>query len=187
VEVSDSTAKVTVKDPLLEERFSLKADHVVLAFGMEPSPAQEIAGVLGLELSADRFLKEVNVKFRPLDLPRDGMYLSGTAHSPMSVSEAITSGHAAAARAGGLLSKKYLDSRSSIAEVNKRRCSACELCIAACPFDARYMDYDEMVARVSEHICQGCGTCAAVCPNGASKLRRYEEKDIFRTLETLTQ
>jgi heterodisulfide reductase subunit A len=187
VEVSDSIPKVAVRDPLLDERFSLKADHVVLAFGMDPSPAQEVAGALGLELSADRFLKEVNVKFRPLDLSRDGIYLSGTAHSPMSVSEVIASAHAAAARAGGLLSKKYLDSRSSVAEVNKRRCSACELCIVACPFDARYMDYDEMVARVSEHICQGCGTCTAVCPNGASKLRRYEEKDIFRMLETLTQ
>ncbi len=187
VEVVDSGPRIVVKDLLLEEYLSLKPDYLVLAFGMDPAPAEKLALKLGLELTDDRFLKEVNVKFRPLDLARDGVFMSGTAHSPMSVSEAITSGHAAAARASAILSRKYLSARTGVAEVSKRRCSACELCIQACPFDARYMDYDEMVARVREYICQGCGTCAAVCPNGASKLRRYEEKNIFSILETLVQ
>jgi heterodisulfide reductase subunit A len=187
VEVADSRPRVVVKDPLLEEYLSLRPDYLVLSFGMEPGPAKRLAHKLGLELTDDHFLKEVNVKFRPLDLARDGVFMSGTAHSPMSVSEAITSGHAAAARASAILSRNYLDARTGVAVVSKRRCSACELCIEACPFDARYMDYDEMVARVREYVCQGCGTCTAVCPNGASKLRRYEEKDIFSILETLIQ
>jgi heterodisulfide reductase subunit A len=187
VELADTGPRVIVNDILLGERFSIRADYVVLAFGMDPMPGGRLASALKLDLTEDGFLKEVNVKFRPLDLARDGIFLSGTAHSPMSVSEAITSGHAAAARAGTLLSKNYLVGRTAVAEVNRRRCSACELCITACPFEARYMDYDEMVACVSEHICQGCGTCAAVCPNGASKLRRFEEKDIFAILETLTR
>ena len=187
VELADSKPKVTVKDILLGERFSLRPDYVVLAFGMDPAPAGRLADALKLGVTEDGFVKEANIKFRPLDLNRDGIFLGGTAHSPMSVSEAITSGHAAAGRAGAILSKNYILSRSSVAEVNRRRCSACELCIVACPFEARYMDYDEMVARVSDHICQGCGTCTAVCPNGASKLRRFEEKDIFAVLESLTR
>ncbi|TET47338.1 CoB--CoM heterodisulfide reductase iron-sulfur subunit A family protein [candidate division TA06 bacterium] len=186
VEVVDSRPKITVRDPLLNEAFCLRPDYLVLAFGMDPSPAVAIAKTLNLRITEDLFLEEANVKFRPVDLPKDGMYVCGTAHSPMSISEAITSAHAAAARAGTLLSKDYLPARSGVAEVNKRRCSACELCITACPFEARYMDYDEMIAQVREHICQGCGTCTAVCPNGASTLRRYEEKDIFAMLEVLT-
>ena len=186
VEVLDSRPKITVRDPLLNETLCLRPDYLVLVFGMDPSPAVALARALGLAVTDDLFLKEANVKFRPVDLPRDGMYVCGTAHSPMSISEAITSAHAAAARAGTLLSKDYLPARSGVAEVNKRTCSACELCVAACPFEARYMDYDEMIAQVREHICQGCGTCAAVCPNGASTLRRYEEKDIFAILEVLT-
>ena len=186
VEVVDSRPKITVRDPLLNEILCLRPDYLVLAFGMDPSPAVAIAKTLNLRVTEDLFLEEANVKFRPVDLPRDGMYVCGTAHSPMSISEAITSAHAAAARAGTILSKDYLPARSGVAEVNKRKCSACELCVAACPFEARYMDYDEMIAQVREHICQGCGTCAAVCPNGASTLRRYEEKDIFAILEVLT-
>jgi len=186
VDVVDSMPRVVVRDRLLDERLSLRPDYLILVFGMDPAPAQEIAGTVNLETTDDGFLKEVDVRFRPLDLARDGIYACGTAHSPMSVSESLTSAHAAAARAGTLLSRKYVGARSSVAEVNKRRCSACELCISACPFEARYMDYDEMVAQVREHICQGCGTCAAVCPNGASKLRRYKEKDIFAMLEVLS-
>jgi heterodisulfide reductase subunit A len=186
VKMEDSRPRIIVKDPLLGETLSLRPDYLVLAFGMDAAPAEDIARALGLETTEDRFLKEANVKFRPVDVMRDGIYVCGPANSPMSASESVTSAHAAAARAGTILSKKYIPARPAVAEVNKRRCSACELCIATCPFEARYMDHDEMVARVIEHICQGCGACSAVCPNGATKLRRYEEKDMFSLLETLT-
>ncbi|MFQ5906779.1 MAG: FAD-dependent oxidoreductase, partial [bacterium] len=100
IEVVDSRPRIVIRDPLLDEHLSLRPDYLVLVFGMDPTPAEEVAGALKLDTTDDGFLKAVNVKFRPLDLARDGIYACGTAHSPMSASESITSGHAAAARAG---------------------------------------------------------------------------------------
>lgn len=173
VETADSKPRIFVRDRLLDENLSLRADYLVLAFGLDSKPAQELSSTLGLAATDEGFFKEVNVKFRPLDLSRDGVYVCGKAHSPMSISESITSGHAAAARAGSVLSRRFLPVRSTIAEVNKRKCAACELCVTTCPFEARYMDYDEMVARVIEHTCQGCGACCVACPNGASRQRGF--------------
>ena len=49
--------------------------------------------------------------------------------------------------------------------VNGEMCTACELCVDACPVGAVSMD--EAVASIDDGKCIRCGVCHDVCPNDA--------------------
>jgi Fe-S-cluster-containing hydrogenase component 2 len=61
-----------------------------------------------------------------------------------------------------------------INQVDEASCSGCEVCLAACQFEALTVDE---VAHVSELRCVGCGVCVSTCPDGALVLvRRPQEQ-----------
>ena len=134
-------------------------------------------------LDNDGFFEEANVKFRPVEFLRDGIFVCGLAHSPRSVKESVTQATAAATKTVILLFPERMLSRRCIAEVNERWCSGCEVCISSCPYKARVIDEQKKVAKVISTLCRGCGTCAAVCPNGAAKLKGYEDKQILSVID----
>jgi heterodisulfide reductase subunit A len=171
-------------EPALGESISLKPDLLVLSPAIVPNDNQELARILGVELTEDGFFKEAEVKFRPVDFPQEGIFVCGLAHSPRDVTETIAQAQAAAQRAVRLLSRGELASGRLVSQVNERRCSRCELCIAACPYDARVKDPERGVIIVREALCQGCGACVAACPNGAATLRGLQDKQVFSMLES---
>jgi heterodisulfide reductase subunit A-like polyferredoxin len=107
------------------------------------------------------------------------------AHSPRSVSETIAQAQAAAQRATRLLAQVNLVSGRLISQVNERRCSGCELCIAACPYDARVKDTERGVVVVRAALCQGCGACVTACPNAAASLAELDDKQIFSIMDVV--
>lgn len=60
--------------------------------------------------------------------------------------------------------------------VNKDKCTACETCIASCPYDAIVIKGDK--AEITE-LCQLCRACLSVCPEGAiSEVQEdYDKKE----------
>ena len=54
------------------------------------------------------------------------------------------------------------------AKVDPEKCSACAICVDACPVEAISMDGE--VAVVDEQACTACGLCANECPNDAISL-----------------
>jgi heterodisulfide reductase subunit A-like polyferredoxin len=60
-------------------------------------------------------------------------------------------------------------------------CSACGLCIEACPFDALSMADQAVVDAVR---CVGCGVCVLNCPDEAMGLVRRPESEIMPVPET---
>ena len=64
------------------------------------------------------------------------------------------------------------------------RCSRCERCVRACPYDARTLDFPQM--RVDIALCRGCGICADLCARGAleSVVLPQTDKDISNAAES---
>jgi heterodisulfide reductase subunit A len=186
VERSKNSDKVLVKinDELLNQELTLEPDLLVLSTGVVPeNTGLETFDQVCVEYTEDGFLKEANVKFRPVDMLTDGIFICGLAHSPRQISESIISAQAAAGRALTILNKQSLPIRSNVSEVNARRCSGCEACISACPYHARVMDADEKIATVLEPLCQGCGVCAMVCPNAAARIKGLKREQIYSMID----
>ncbi len=163
---------------------TLEADLVVLSTGAVPRRQnRRLAELFGLELTPEGFFKEAEVKFRPVDAVREGIYLSGGCHSPRPWGEVVLQARAAAQRALSLLKGAELVASRPISTVNERRCSGCGLCVEGCPYGARVLDEELRVARVRGPLCQGCGVCASLCPNGAAKLEGSREDQVMAALE----
>lgn len=65
---------------------------------------------------------------------------------------------------------------SYLAQVDDR-CSACELCIEACPMEAIRMEAAS--AEIDESRCIGCGVCTRDCPTDAIHLSRTGQRSVF--------
>ena len=86
-------------------------------------------------------------------------------------------------------------------ETNKLKCTACSICVKACPNNAIYMKpmKDESGKRIPEKfvvnngICLFCGMCEEACPFGAIKLvgkyefSVYEKKKLIFDKEKLAE
>ncbi|MCX5884814.1 MAG: FAD-dependent oxidoreductase [Proteobacteria bacterium] len=183
---SDAHIQIELIDPSMGEKYLLPADLLALAVPVIPSQDnKKMAEICNLPLDEDGFFNEADIKWRPVDFLTDGIFLCGLAHSPRFIDEAISQAEAAAQRAIGILSKEQIESGRIVSEVNERRCSLCEVCIAACPYQARIKDEENRKVVVREPICQGCGVCAMVCPNKASKLRGYKDRQMLSLVDTM--
>jgi heterodisulfide reductase subunit A-like polyferredoxin len=184
VQIEGGDVLVSVADHMLQKRLILNPDLLVLSTGMLPNKDnQAMADMLHVPLDEDGFFQEANTKFRPVDFLKEGVFVCGTARSPMHLNEAITQANAAAGRAITLLSKRETPGKNVVAEVVERRCSACQVCMDACPYEARVMDMEKRIMGVVTAACQGCGACAMACPNGASKLRGFDARQVLSMID----
>lgn len=165
---------IIVRDETLGETIKLLVDNVVLAAATIPrDDNKELAQLLKVPLSEDKFFLEAHRKLRPLDFATDGIFLCGNAHSPLAIEEVISQALGAAARAATILSKDTIELEPTISHVVTENCDGCAYCVDPCPFKAitlvEYIVNGETKKRVeiNEAICKGCGTCMATCPKRA--------------------
>jgi len=183
VSIEGNRIQVKAVDPVLNEELIFEPDLLLLSTGIDPQKNHELAEILNVPLDEEGFFQEAEVKFRPVDFHKDGIYVAGLAHSPRFIEETVTQGFAAAARAATILTKEKLPASPLVAEVNQRRCSGCQMCISACVYDARVWDEDSHTVLVREAICQGCGACTMVCPNNACRLKGYRDKQVMAVID----
>lgn len=175
--------KVTAREPAVGGRITVEPDWLVLSTPVVPRDEKQLAGLLSVDIDEDGFFKEAEVKFRPVDFLKDGIFLCGLAHSPRSLGESILQAQAAGQRASSILARNRLTSGRTVSEVKQRFCAGCEMCITVCPYGARIKDEKEGVVVVLEALCQGCGACAVACPSGAAVLRGLSEKQVLAMMD----
>jgi heterodisulfide reductase subunit A len=178
--------RVTVPDPILNQKLALDTDLLVLSAAVIPSPgSHEAARLFKVSLNPDGFFQEAHVKLRPVDFAADGVFLCGTAHYPKHISETISQAHGAAGRAVTLLSKDTVTASGSVCEVNQGKCISCGACIAACTYGAiEFQDTPRgKKARVIPVLCKGDGLCNSKCPTGAIFLKHYTDEEIFSQID----
>jgi heterodisulfide reductase subunit A len=173
-------------DTLSNRAVEIAADLVVLATPMAaPDGAQELARRLHISTNADGFYNEAHPKLRPVESLTAGIFLAGTGQGPKDIPETVSQAGAAAAKVLQLFSRDEMKAEPTIAQVAPELCSACGLCVKACPYGARQIDEILQVATVNPALCQACGACAAACPNKASVVRNWTPTQILFMADVL--
>ena len=182
--------KVEIRDPSLDRWISLPADTVTLSMSILPAEGtKQMADLLRVPLSSEGFFEEAQLKLRPMDFMREGIFLAGMSHYPKFLEESISHALAAAARALALLSSRgalYLG--GVVAQVDPEKCVGCLTCTRTCPFAIPQVIQQEGRAGVGNlggaafidpAQCQGCGTCTGECPANAIQLVNYTDDQIM--------
>jgi heterodisulfide reductase subunit A-like polyferredoxin len=178
-----------VLDLSLNRWLTLPADLVPLSMSIAPSKGtNEVAKMLRLPLSSEGFFQEAQMKLRPMDFMREGIFLAGMAHYPKFIEESISHSLAAAARALTLLSQGTMYLGGVVAVVDPDLCVGCLTCTRTCPFGIpQVIDEDGRMgvgglggaAFIDPAQCQGCGTCTSECPADAIHLINYTNEQIM--------
>ena len=185
---------VTVRDLLTSsadggEELAIPADLVVLVTGMVPRANQELVDILKLPLGSDGFFNEIHPKLRPVETMVDGVYIAGGCQGPRNSSESVASGLAAVTQSAVILKKGYAELDPLVAVVNAEACTACGVCVEACPYAAIEMATVEgkEMAVISKTGCKSCGGCVPVCPEGAIDLLGYTNAQITSMIDSLLE
>jgi heterodisulfide reductase subunit A len=181
---------VKVRDIALDRWLDLPADIVPLSMSITPSEGTDrLADLLRVPLSSEGFFDEAQMKLRPMDFMREGIFLAGMAHYPKFIEESISHALAAAARALTILSQRdsfYLG--GVVAVVDPEKCVGCLTCTRTCPFEIpQVIEENERIgvgglggaAFIDDAICQGCGTCTGECPANAIQLINYTDEQMM--------
>jgi len=176
---------VRLVEPIAGQEVVLPAGLLVLSTGIEPNDNRALAEALGVPVDAYGFFREEHPKMRPLDFTRRGIFVCGLAHSPRAVDETVLMARGAAMRATALLARGQVEVVRTVARVNTRICSACGLCVEACPYGARVLEPGGPYAEVIEFLCQGCGVCAMVCPNKATQQVGYAVRRVYEMVDAV--
>jgi len=174
---------VSGQEPFLDRPVAIAADLVVLATGIAPALAPELADAYGVDRDQDAFFQEAESKWRPVDALKEGVFACGICLSPRNVEESIATAEAAAERALRIVASERVAAGSIIAGVHESLCALCERCIEACPYGARILDPDDERIQVNPVMCQGCGACAAVCPNDAAYVEGFGAERLMDVID----
>jgi len=184
-----SSLSVKVFDHALNKTFVIPADLIPLAMPIIPSAGtQSLAEMFNVPISSEGFFKEAQLKLRPMDFMREGIFLAGMAAYPKFTEESITHAMAAAARALPLLAQDSLYLGGVVAQVDPEKCVGCLTCTRVCPFSIPEVIYEEGrvgvgglggAAFIDSAQCQGCGTCTGECPANAIQLLHYTDQQIM--------
>jgi len=180
------------EDTLLGKPIEVEADLVVLATGMQPSTsAPEVAKLMKLSTSPDRFFLEAHPKLRPVDTGSDGVFLAGCCQGPKDIPDTVAQASASAVKAVIPLARGMVKTETMVASVHDAACRGCGFCVEACPYDAialaeKAVNGDtKTVAVVNEVLCKSCGACSAVCLSGAIQQAGFTDNQILSVLQSI--
>ncbi len=184
------TTLVKVHDILTNNKeIEVPADLVVLVTGMVPRADSTLGSLFKLPKGRDKFFNEIHMKLRPVETVIDGITIAGTCQGPKNVTESVNSALSAAAKSYSYVSKGQLELEPIVAEIDKSKCTWCDECANACPFDAikKVEEDGKELAFINNSVCKGCGMCLPVCPSDAIDLTSYSNQEIEGMIEALAQ
>ena len=180
---------VSVREMSLGRDLNLAADLVPLSMPVVPSKGtRRLADMLHIPLSTEGFFEEAQLKLRPMDFMKEGVFLAGMAHYPKFIEESISHAQAAAARALTVLAQPALHVGGVVAQVDPNKCVGCLTCARTCPFGIPKVSEQAGLtgvgrlgnpAYIDPAQCQGCGTCTGECPANAIQLLNYTDDQIM--------
>jgi len=177
-------------DPILGEEVSISPELLVLSVGIVPQSTEILSKMLKVPVTADKFFLEAHVKLRPVEMPVDGVYVCGLAHSPKPLDETVVQAQAAAAKAAMPMINGKVKVAPIVSNVNKDECIGCGLCVSLCPFKAIQMVATDDKKKRAETIvasCKACGICAAHCPTFAISMGGFTNEQIVSQIEAFGQ
>ncbi len=173
---------------LTGKHIRVKCDLVVLSTAIVPSlEATELSKQLRIPVNVNGMFNEVHPKLRPVESIVPGFFLAGCCHSPKDIPDSVAQASAAASKVLEMFSQKELSLEPLIASVDDELCSACRICISACPYEAREFDEENDIVAVNEVLCACCGSCVSACPSGASQQKNLSDNQISKMVEVILE
>jgi len=182
VSLKDGKVSITVRDHVLGREIEIGADLLTLASAIVPKRNDQLAQMFKVAINAENFFIERHAKLGPSEFATDGVFLSGLAHYPKPIDEAIAQGQAAASKAVTLLSQGTITANAEIAAISPTLCSGCGVCISICPYGAPSLNVEGRFAgkaQINSVLCKGCGLCVSSCRSGAIRLNGYDNNQIL--------
>ncbi len=186
VEEGREGLEVSFKDLTLGRMVKIRPDQLILSAGVVTEDTEDLANMLKLPLTSDKFYLEAHVKLRPVDTQSEGLFICGMAHSPKNIDESISQSLAASSRACRLLSQDHIEVGGVVAKVDPDFCAACLICVRACPYEVPFINEDG-VSEIDISKCHGCGVCAAECPAKAITLSHFEDSQILAQIDAMME
>jgi len=186
VEADDEGLAVEFHDHILNKNLRLYTDCLALSTGMDAEDTEELSSIMKLARNTEGFFMEAHVKLRPVEMPTEGIFVCGTAHSPKLLSETIAQSMAAASRATTFLSQTELTLSAVTARVVEDLCASCLICVRSCPYGVPRIN-EEGVSEIDIALCRGCGVCASECPAKAIELNWYEDQQLLSKVDALLE
>jgi heterodisulfide reductase subunit A len=185
VEKKGNKPYVSYFDPILGEDVTIDPDLIVLSVGVVPEGTKELSKLLKVPVNANDFYLEAHVKLRPVELPVDGVYVCGLAHSPKPLDEIIVQAQAAAAKAAIPLVKGHVSVEPIVSSVDPEICIGCGICASLCPYQAIQIKKvgKKRKAETVAASCKGCGICASRCPTFAITMGGFTRAQINSQIE----
>lgn len=184
MEIVDGKPVVKFMDTVLNDDIELTADLLVLSTGVDPEESNgKLASAFKVTLNDDGFFAEADSKWRPIEFQQVGLYLAGTAHSPMPLKSVIMQAEAAAQKVYTYLSGREVHTASVISMVKDALCIRCQRCVNICPYGARSYDDMEKCINVDPAACQACGMCAVECQNNAAEVTGWSDRQLFSVID----
>ncbi len=191
----DKSLTVNVKNTLLGEDISIKADMVVLATGMVPATDASILNLQyrqGKELPLLKYgFPDSNFICFPYETQRTAIYAAGCVRQPaesktckddatgaalktIQALELETQGAAVHPRAGDLSYPIFF----------MQKCTSCKRCTEECPFGA--IDEDEKgTPKPNPNRCRRCGVCMGACPERIISFENYSVDIVSSMLKSI--
>jgi heterodisulfide reductase subunit A len=180
--------QINVYNEFLGEIITIPYELIVLSTPLIANDDnKQLAKFLKVPLEDNNFFLEAHVKLRPVDFATEGVFLGGSAKWPTNITEAISQGYGAAARANTILSHSKLEvegATANLPEWNKNLCKGCEVCIKVCPFNAIKKNEDDEI-EIIKAVCKGCGTCTATCTQKALTIYHFTDDQILSEIHAL--
>jgi len=173
-------------DTLTGDKVEIKADLIVLATTMVPSPGvKELAKKLKLNVDEYGFTQEAHPKLRPVESLSAGVFMAGCAQGPRDIPDTVSHASGAASKVMGMISSDILEREPIIAKVDEDLCSGCKICISVCPYDAREFNAEKNIVEVNDAKCEACGSCVVACPSGATQQLNFSDSQIKEMLKAI--
>ncbi len=184
VEIVEGKPVIKFQETVLNSEVELNADLVVLSTGVDPEETnKELGEAFNLDITQDGFFSEADSKWRPIEFQKTGVFLAGTAHSPMPLPDVILQAEAAAQKTYSYLSGREIHTAKMVSTVKDSLCIRCQRCMVVCPYDARSYNKAEDRIEVDTAACQGCGMCAVACRNNAAEVSGWSDKQMMAVID----
>ena len=171
------------------KEMSIEADLVVLVTGMVPRAENSVGSLFKIPRGRDKFFNEIHMKLRPVETFIDGVTISGACQGPKNIMESVNSALSAATKSFSYVSKGELETEPIVAVIDAEKCTWCDACSKACPFDAISLTEagTKSIALINNSVCKGCGMCLPVCPTDAIDLIAYSNNEIESMIDALAR